>query len=154
VFARQLASTAGLPDTAAVLRNLGNGAEVLFSHCLSIHVMLNPARCQFVTRPFTQGARGLCCAQIHLVGTAHVSKASSEEVRNIIHAVQPQTVFVELDAQRAQQLRGGLENQNNLKARLVPYPCRCPLDKQRVLAFPRSTVQSAAQHHAIFAGVF
>ncbi|KAA6427159.1 MAG: conjugal transfer [Trebouxia sp. A1-2] len=58
--------------------------------------------------------------RIHLVGTAHVSKASSEEVRDIIHAVQPQTVFVELDAQRAQQLRGGMEDQNNLKARLVP----------------------------------
>lgn len=49
-----------------------------------------------------------------------MSKASSEEVRDIIHAVQPQTVFVELDAQRAQQLRGGMEDQNNLKARLVP----------------------------------
>ncbi|DBA73860.1 hypothetical protein WJX79_009281 [Trebouxia sp. C0005] len=78
-FARHFASTAGLPETAAVLHNLGNGAE------------------------------------IHLVGTAHVSKASSEEVRDIIHAVQPQTVFVELDAQRAQQLRGGMEDQNNLK---------------------------------------
>ncbi len=119
-FARQLASTAGLPDTAAILRNLGNGAEVLFSLCLGMHVILKPARCQFVMRSFTQGARGLCCAQIHLVGTAHVSKASSEEVRDIIHAVQPQTVFVELDAQRAQQLRGGTENHNNLKARLVP----------------------------------
>lgn len=80
MFARQLASTAGLPDTAAVLRNLGNGAEV------------------------------------HLVGTAHVSKASSEEVREVIQAVQPQTVFVELDAQRGQQLRRGTpEDHNNLK---------------------------------------
>ncbi len=60
--------------------------------------------------------------QIHLVGTAHVSKASSEEVRDIIQAVQPQTVFVELDAQRAQQLQRGTEdhNHNNLKARLLP----------------------------------
>ena len=57
--------------------------------------------------------------QIHLIGTAHVSKASSEEVRQMIHAVQPQTVFVELDAARAQQLRGGREDQDNLKARLV-----------------------------------
>jgi len=131
VFARQLASTAGLPDTAAVLRNLGNGAEVSFSHCLKIHVMLNPARCQFVMRSFRQGARSLCCVQIHLVGTAHVSKASSEEVRDIIQAVQPQIVFVELDAQRAQQLRRGTEDHNhNLKARLVPSSCWCPLVKQ------------------------
>ena len=51
--------------------------------------------------------------QIFLVGTAHVSRASSEEVRDMIHAVKPQTVFVELDAKRAQSiLMGGQENQS------------------------------------------
>lgn len=52
-------------------------------------------------------------AEIFLVGTAHVSRASSEEVRDMIHAVKPQTVFVELDAKRAQSiLMGGQENQS------------------------------------------
>ncbi len=82
--------------------------------------MLHPSRCQFVVCSFTQSARGHCCPQVHLVGTAHVSKASSEEVREVIQAVQPQTVFVELDAQRGQQLRRGTpEDHNNLKARLL-----------------------------------
>ncbi len=60
--------------------------------------------------------------QIYLIGTAHVSKPSSDEVRDMIHAVRPQTVFVELDEERARVLRGGDEDQGNLKARLVPIP--------------------------------
>ena len=43
--------------------------------------------------------------QIFLVGTAHVSNASAEEVRQMIQAVKPGTVFVELDAQRFSQLQ-------------------------------------------------
>ena len=46
-------------------------------------------------------------AQIFLVGTAHVSKASVEEVRATIQRVRPATVLVELDAGRAQKLRSG-----------------------------------------------
>ena len=42
--------------------------------------------------------------QIFLVGTAHVSKASCEEVQSMIRAIEPQTVFVELDKARAWKL--------------------------------------------------
>jgi pheromone shutdown protein TraB len=45
--------------------------------------------------------------QIFLVGTAHVSKASSEEVRDMIRLVKPQSVMVELCQQRAARLRAG-----------------------------------------------
>ena len=61
-----------------------------------------------------------------------MSKASSEEVRQMIHAVQPQTVFVELDAARAQQLRGGPEDQDNLKARLVFISQACAVQSQQL----------------------
>lgn len=47
--------------------------------------------------------------QIFLVGTAHVSKASAEEVKAMIQAVKPQTVFVELDAERARRLQQGTQ---------------------------------------------
>ena len=57
--------------------------------------------------------------QIFLVGTAHVSKASAEEVREMIRAVKPETVFVELDAQRARQLQQGKgKDQDFLKVTL------------------------------------
>lgn len=41
---------------------------------------------------------------IYLIGTAHVSKRSVEEVRQVITDVQPDTVCVELDAQRHKML--------------------------------------------------
>lgn len=37
---------------------------------------------------------------IHLIGTAHISAKSAEEVKSVIHAVRPNTVCVELDAAR------------------------------------------------------
>lgn len=43
--------------------------------------------------------------QIFLVGTAHVSRSSAEEVRELIRVVQPTTVMVELCEQRAERLR-------------------------------------------------
>lgn len=45
-------------------------------------------------------------AEIHLVGTAHVSKASADEVRDKITSVKPATVFLELDEGRANRLMG------------------------------------------------
>ncbi len=37
---------------------------------------------------------------IHLIGTAHISAKSAEEVTSVIHALRPDTVCVELDASR------------------------------------------------------
>jgi pheromone shutdown protein TraB len=44
---------------------------------------------------------------IYLLGTAHVSKRSADEARDLIRLVQPSTVFVELCPARAAKLRAG-----------------------------------------------
>ncbi|RMF72749.1 MAG: TraB family protein, partial [Acidobacteria bacterium] len=41
---------------------------------------------------------------VHLVGTAHVSRESVEEVRRVIESVRPDTVVVELDDQRLEAM--------------------------------------------------
>jgi hypothetical protein len=46
-------------------------------------------------------------AEIFLVGTAHVSQRSAEEVKELIDVVRPDAVMVELCAQRAAKLRSG-----------------------------------------------
>jgi len=52
--------------------------------------------------------------EVYLLGTAHVSKASNEEVVDLIQLVKPKYVFVELDANRAAQLRSNsVTNKNN-----------------------------------------
>ena len=43
--------------------------------------------------------------EVYLIGTAHISNASKQEVVDLIRLVQPEVVFVELDAGRAAQLR-------------------------------------------------
>ena len=43
--------------------------------------------------------------EVYLLGTAHVSAASSAEVADLIRLVNPETVFVELDSGRAAELR-------------------------------------------------
>mmetsp|Transcript_19916 Transcript_19916/g.31065 ORF Transcript_19916/g.31065 Transcript_19916/m.31065 type:complete len:304 (-) Transcript_19916:45-956(-) len=43
--------------------------------------------------------------EVYLLGTAHISQASNEEVVDLIQLVKPKYVFVELDANRAAQLR-------------------------------------------------
>jgi len=43
--------------------------------------------------------------EIYLVGTAHVSKVSKEEVKNIIDEIHPDTVCIELDKQRYESLK-------------------------------------------------
>lgn len=45
--------------------------------------------------------------EIILIGTAHVSKKSAEEVKEVIEAEQPDTVCVELDEQRYQSIMEG-----------------------------------------------
>lgn len=47
--------------------------------------------------------------QIFLVGTAHVSRSSAEEVRELIRVVQPTTVMVELCEKRAERLRSSAQ---------------------------------------------
>ena len=44
-----------------------------------------------------------------------MSKASSEEVRSTIHAIKPQTVFVELDIGRARKLMSDRHKQDQIK---------------------------------------
>lgn len=44
---------------------------------------------------------------ITLLGTAHVSRESTEEVKRVIHAEQPDHVCVEIDAQRYKSLKEG-----------------------------------------------
>jgi pheromone shutdown protein TraB len=46
-------------------------------------------------------------AEIFLVGTAHVSKQSAQEVRDMITLIKPDVVFVELCPERAAKLRKG-----------------------------------------------
>lgn len=59
-------------------------------------------------------------AEIFLVGTAHVSSASAEEVRDVIKQVKPGTVMVELCAGRAEQmLRGNDQQQFNFLKSLM-----------------------------------
>ena len=43
--------------------------------------------------------------EITIIGTAHVSKYSAEEVPDIIHQIQPDCVCIELDDQRFQNLK-------------------------------------------------
>ena len=50
--------------------------------------------------------------EVYLLGTAHVSEASNEEVVDLIRLVQPKYVFVELDVKRAAQLRSSSSNNN------------------------------------------
>ena len=43
--------------------------------------------------------------EVFLVGTAHISRKSAEEVRSVIKSVKPDTVFLELCAARAAAMR-------------------------------------------------
>ncbi|MFD2638833.1 TraB/GumN family protein [Piscibacillus salipiscarius] len=45
--------------------------------------------------------------EIILIGTAHVSKQSAEQVKEVIDAEQPDSICVELDAQRYQSIKEG-----------------------------------------------
>jgi hypothetical protein len=112
-----------LDNTTSLLRNLHNGAEVhetrpwskpcshacasnpdlraCDSTCICVS-HFSTCECSMVLWSIT-----LCARQVYLVGTSHVSKASAVEVKQVIQAVRPQTVMVELDADRAQRLISG-----------------------------------------------
>ncbi|EFN60152.1 hypothetical protein CHLNCDRAFT_133581 [Chlorella variabilis] len=85
-------SNAVLSNTTSFLRNLHNGAEA-----------------------------GRSAAAIFLVGTAHVSKRSSEEVRDMIRLVKPASVMVELCPQRAARLRSGAGDHDFVKQMLASF---------------------------------
>ena len=61
--------------------------------------------------------------QIFLVGTAHVSRSSAEEVRELIRVVQPTTVMVELCEQRAERLRSSAQVGCSTTSRLPQINC-------------------------------
>lgn len=81
---------------------------------------MGPAARQFSAAPFPADAAAVGSpetnsylrnlqngSEIYLVGTAHVSKASADEVRQLIRLVQPDVVLVELDEGRAARLQSG-----------------------------------------------
>lgn len=110
------ASSAVLSNTTSFLRNLHNGAEVrarcaaAFPVCSQCQARL-PRRCRCADAPPLARAR-----QIFVVGTAHVSKRSAEEVREMLRLVKPKTVLVELCPQRAARLRAsGADDPDFLK---------------------------------------
>jgi len=45
--------------------------------------------------------------EVYLVGASHISESSADEVRKVLHSVEPDCVMVELCEQRAQRLRSG-----------------------------------------------
>ncbi|KAL2652271.1 hypothetical protein R1flu_020399 [Riccia fluitans] len=62
-------------------------------------------------------------AELFLVGTAHVSAKSAEEVRQVIHEVKPNIVSVELCAERARKLMAGEQRQTwDLLRDFISFP--------------------------------
>ncbi|KAG6547374.1 hypothetical protein Mapa_010822 [Marchantia paleacea] len=62
-------------------------------------------------------------AELYLVGTAHVSAKSAEEVRQVILQVKPDTVAVELCAERARKLMAGEEHKiQNVLREFLNFP--------------------------------
>ena len=63
--------------------------------------------------------------EIFLVGTAHISRKSADEVRSVIRSVRPDTIFLELCDARAAAMRNMLMSGNNpLSDGGVPEPLR------------------------------
>ncbi|KAL7505409.1 hypothetical protein ACHAXN_005001 [Cyclotella atomus] len=59
--------------------------------------------------------------EVYLLGTAHVSDASSQEVVDLIRLVNPEVVFLELDPARAVQLRNRRDAGNNSGMEFSPF---------------------------------
>lgn len=51
-----------------------------------------------------------CDNEVYLLGTAHISESSANEVRQLAEVVRPQQFFVELDPARAARLRASVTN--------------------------------------------
>ena len=60
-------------------------------------------------------------SEVYLVGTAHISKKSADEVRGVIRSVKPDIVFVELCRARAEAMRSGARDD---PAGALPEPLR------------------------------
>ncbi len=86
----------------------------------SIHIRYSSASCglrmgvhaEMTVAQFMRSHRRHICeshevlgVQIFLVGTAHVSRDSADEVRELIQVVRPSTIMVELCQKRADKLR-------------------------------------------------
>eukprot|EP00898_Chlorokybus_atmophyticus_P002212 jgi/Chlat1/2992/Chrsp2S04707 len=75
--------------------------------------------------------------EIYLVGTAHVSQKSADEVREVIRRVKPDVVMVELDAQRAAELKAG-KSPNVLEASQAMLFCGHASEATMVVGVTRS----------------
>ena len=63
--------------------------------------------------------------EVFLVGTAHISRKSADEVRSVIRSVRPETVFLELCDERARAMRKMMMNdRNSLSDGAIPEPLR------------------------------
>ena len=51
-----------------------------------------------------------CDNEVYLLGTAHISESSANEVRQLAEVVRPQQIFIELDPARAARLRASVTN--------------------------------------------
>ena len=60
-------------------------------------------------------------SEVYLVGTAHISRKSADEVRSVIRSVKPDVVFVELCRARADAMRSGARDD---RAGALPEPQR------------------------------
>ncbi|KAK3246760.1 hypothetical protein CYMTET_43722 [Cymbomonas tetramitiformis] len=90
----------------------------LHSPCFSRFRVQDSGRCSFAHHLTTGASASLpptmaylrhleTGCEIFLVGTAHISRKSAEEVKEVIRQVQPETVFVELCDKRAWKLMAG-----------------------------------------------
>ena len=60
--------------------------------------------------------------EVYLVGTAHISRKSADEVRNVIRSVRPDTVFLELCDARAAAMRRSMSGKSDEGG--IPEPLR------------------------------
>jgi pheromone shutdown protein TraB len=63
-------------------------------------------------------------SEVYLVGTAHISRKSADEVRSVIRSVKPDVVFVELCRARAEAMRAARSGARDDPAGALPEPLR------------------------------
>ena len=51
--------------------------------------------------------------EVYLIGTAHISRKSADEVRSVIRSVRPDTVFLELCDTRAAAMRRSMSGESD-----------------------------------------
>ena len=62
-------------------------------------------------------------SEVYLVGTAHISRKSADEVRSVIRSVKPDVVFVELCRARADAMRAARSGGSGEVTGDSPSPC-------------------------------